>query len=83
MNCKSLNWLDQQQYMKSISEQAHEIEYGRSMVGKQCTLDGCPAIVVGRKNHFGRIMDDYGHSFEWSWESIGRIMDKGGNFKSN
>ncbi len=59
-----------------------EHERGRSFVGCDCTLNGKPAKIVGRLNDFGTVRTDDGTAFEWSWPSIGRIMDKGGEFKS-
>lgn len=50
--------------------------------GEPCTLNGMPATITGRLLAFGRVrpLDTRFGGVEYSWETIDRIMDKGGAF---
>jgi hypothetical protein len=58
-------------------------EDGRAYVGHDCTLDGKPAIIIGRALDFG-IVSHYpqGLRVEYAWPTIARVMSAGGGFKS-
>ena len=48
---------------------------GQDYVGRECTLDGRKATVVGRKNRFGMVRTlDGSRSAEYSWETIKRVF---------
>lgn len=56
---------------------------GRRYVGAACTLDGRPATISGRRNAFATVAElDGPLALEWAWETVARIMDAGGAFKS-
>ena len=56
---------------------------GSIYVGSTVTLDGKPAIILGSKRQFGTVATlPNGPSYEFSWNTIGRILDRGGDFKS-
>jgi hypothetical protein len=47
------------------------------------TLDGHPAYVFGYGLEFARVYDtETGASYEWAWETVERVLLKGGAFKS-
>jgi hypothetical protein len=47
------------------------------------TLDGHPAYVYGYNLEFARVHDTVtGASYEWAWETVERVLAKGGAFKS-
>ena len=47
------------------------------------TLNGKPARVLGAKLDFATVACcPQGESYQWTWEAIGRILDKGGKFSS-
>jgi len=50
--------------------------------GKRCTLNGQAATVTGRLNRFAKVvrLQDTELGTEWSWETVERIMEKGGKF---
>jgi hypothetical protein len=50
--------------------------------GEECTLDGKPARIQGRKNDFATVAALDGPAYEWAWETVDRIMRGGKNFKS-
>ena len=51
--------------------------------GSACTLDGRPARVLGRLQRFATVATiPGGAAVEFSWAAVGRIMGKGGGFKS-
>ena len=52
--------------------------------GLPVTLNGQPAKITGFKNKFATVatLNPNGPAFEWSWETIARIVRAGGNFKS-
>jgi len=47
------------------------------------TLDGAPARVTGYRQPFARVarLGD-GLSAEWSWQTVARIVARGGRFKT-
>ena len=43
--------------------------------GRQCYLNGKPAIISGRKNRFATVATlDGSQSFEWNWHTVNRVM---------
>lgn len=46
------------------------------------TLDGKPAIISGLRTDFALVRQIGGYGFEWAWESVQNVIEKGGNFKS-
>lgn len=58
---------------------------GRLYVGADCTLDGRPAIIAGRRLDAARVglLDGSGYAVEFSWSTVARVMGLcGGAFKS-
>ena len=55
-----------------------------ALVGTEVTLDGKPAVVLGRFADFATVAQvPAGLSYEWNWETVKRIMrTKNGEFKS-
>jgi len=51
--------------------------------GMACLLNGRPAQIVGRLETFAtvRTLGD-GPSYQWAWETVGRVMESGGKFRS-
>ena len=47
--------------------------------GAECTLDGVPAKIQGRKLAFAKVsqLEDPGESVEFSWEAVNRVMTEG------
>ena len=54
------------------------------LVGTSVTLDGKPAVILGRYADFATVAQvPDGPSYEWCWETVKRIMrTKHGKFKS-
>ena len=51
--------------------------------GKQCTLDGAPASILGRMNRFATIASlNSALRAEYAWETVARVMAKDGAFRS-
>lgn len=52
--------------------------------GKDCTLDGRPARIVGRFADFPQVRPDDPQfaSVEFSWEAVELVMSAGGKFKA-
>ena len=47
------------------------------------TLDGAPATVSGARNDFATVrLRSTGLSAEWAWETVARIVERGGDFHS-
>lgn len=56
---------------------------GKTYVGNDCTLDGKPAIIMGRKLDFAVVATlPHGNRVEYAWPIVARIMESGGTFKS-
>lgn len=61
-----------------------EIIAAKEYVGADCTLDGAPAMVVGRRLDFAVIATiDGARRYEWAWPTVGRIMARDGAFRSH
>ena len=56
-------------------------EIADAYAGKDCTLDGEPARIVGRCLPFARVRSDT-QDVEFAWETIRRVMEEGGRFHS-
>ena len=66
----------------TIAEQAEMRTAGKDCAGQDCTLEGCPARVVGRLERFATVRTNDGRfSAVYAWETVARVMGKGGNFK--
>lgn len=60
-----------------------DIVDGRIFVGADCTLDGRPATISGRRLDFGWVCElPHGNRVEYAWATIARVMFDGGRFKS-
>ncbi|MGG6267051.1 hypothetical protein ACQ4M3_12860 [Leptolyngbya sp. AN03gr2] len=47
------------------------------------TLNHKPAVLAGRLLPFGWVCAlDGSEKYEWSWDTIGRIVNQGGNFRT-
>lgn len=56
---------------------------GRDYVGRDCTLDGKPATIVGRKLDFAVVAQyPQGLRVEYAWPTVARVMESGGAFRS-
>lgn len=54
-----------------------------ALIETRVTLDGKPACIAGRLNPFATVATLDGKArFEFTWETVARIVDKGGKFKS-
>lgn len=60
------------------------LEERRELVDtKGVTLNGKPAVITGAGLDFAVVIDmKTGLGAEWAWETVRRIVDKGGAFKS-
>lgn len=64
------------------------VEQRRKMVndfldnGGTVTLNGEPAQVAGFKRQFGYVWSSK-ESYQWSWDAIRRILNKGGAFQTD
>lgn len=53
------------------------------LCAKKVTLNGNPAVISGANNDFATVTDMTTHlSAEWAWETVERIVNNGGEFKS-
>ena len=53
------------------------------LVNARVTLNGRPARISGTKLDFARVTDrETGLGCEWAWETVARIVAKGGAFQS-
>lgn len=53
------------------------------LVGRACTLNGEPAIIVGWRKPFATVRQvRTGLSAEWAWPTVERILERGGRFES-
>lgn len=51
--------------------------------GEVCTLDGKPARILGRLKNFAIVAQiPSGIKATWCWDTVEKIMQEGGNFKS-
>lgn len=54
----------------------------KELVGLMCTLRGVPAILAGSKYDYATIITMDGlYRAEYSWDTVRRIMTKGGKFQ--
>ena len=61
----------------------YEDDLATKYAGMDCTLDGKPARVYGRKLIFAIIAQfDSSLEVEYSWPTVDRIMQAGGQFRS-
>lgn len=59
-------------------------EIAEQYTGKECTLDGQPAKIVGRLNAYATVapLDDKHPAVEFAWPTVKRVMEnKEGKFK--
>jgi len=58
--------------------------YKAAWCGENCTLDGRPARIVGKRHPFAMVstIDPPFIDIEYSWATVARIMADGGKFKS-
>lgn len=55
----------------------------RKLASAKVTLNGQKAVIGGIRNEFATVTQlPSGLSAHWSWESVERIVAKGGEFKS-
>jgi len=47
-----------------------------ALVGRDCTLNGKRAVIVGRLNRFATIAALDGERYDYAWETVERIMTK-------
>ena len=59
------------------------IEEKRALCAEKVTLDDKPAVISGAKNLYATVTDfQSGLSAEFSWDTVKRVVAKGGKFKS-
>ncbi len=59
------------------------IEERRRLCEAKVTLDGQPAVIAGVRCKFATVAQvPEGLSYEWSWDTVARIVARGGQFKS-
>lgn len=62
--------------------QDDKLEIWRRQEGVSVTLNGKRAVISGYRNDFATVSQwPEGLSAEWAWETVERIIDKGGAFK--
>jgi hypothetical protein len=55
----------------------------QALCAAKVTLDGQPAKVSGFRNEYAKVsIIKSGLSAEWAWETVARIVAKGGRFSS-
>ena len=58
-------------------------EERRKLCQKRVTLDGKPAVIGGARHRFATVATlPHGASYEWAWETVKKIVEKGGDFRS-
>jgi hypothetical protein len=57
---------------------------GRTFVGAECTLDGKPATICGRRNRFATVATlPTGPTYDYAWQTVAHVMTtKEGAFTS-
>lgn len=58
------------------------LEDRRALCAQPCTLDGRPAVILGAREPFATVCDkSTGAGAQWAWETVARVMARGGAFK--
>ena len=56
------------------------LDQRRNLVEAKVTLNDRPAKISGYTLSFAIVRNDNGQSAEWAWETVERIVEKGGKF---
>jgi hypothetical protein len=67
--------------VRSVVESFDRQAIADRWTGERCTLNGLPAKITGRLLKFGFVSPfDDNYAAEFPWETIDRVMAKGGKF---